>query len=159
MDNNEIDLEYFKGNPVVYSNLPKPAYNPLNRPKIKYTKFFVSIICFVILTLGSYFLTANFVPDDFLESISLSKKQFSIIITFVVSAVFILAIGKRALIWMVHVYQHYASERIRRKCVFEPSCSEYMIMSLNKYGLFKGLFKGVHRLFRCHPPNGGKDLP
>jgi putative membrane protein insertion efficiency factor len=36
-------------------------------------------------------------------------------------------------------------------CRFHPTCSEYMIEALNKYGLVKGLYKGVGRIFRCHP--------
>ena len=47
----------------------------------------------------------------------------------------------------------------RLKCVFEPSCSEYMILAVNKYGLVRGVIKGIRRLLRCHPPNGGKDYP
>ena len=66
---------------------------------------------------------------------------------------------KRAIIWLIHVYQHYAPDRIRLKCVFEQSCSEYMLLSIKKYGTFVGVFKGCLRLLRCHPPNGGKDYP
>jgi putative membrane protein insertion efficiency factor len=36
-------------------------------------------------------------------------------------------------------------------CRFHPTCSEYMIQALEKYGLSKGLCKGVGRIFRCHP--------
>lgn len=66
---------------------------------------------------------------------------------------------KSILIWFVKVYQRFAPERIRRKCVFTPSCSEYMILSLQKYGVIKGLIKGVKRLKRCHLPNHGEDYP
>ena len=45
-------------------------------------------------------------------------------------------------------------------CRFEPSCSRYMIGALRKYGLFKGLAKGIGRLCRCHPWHpGGYDPP
>lgn len=66
---------------------------------------------------------------------------------------------KRILICLVRIYQRYAPESIRNKCRFEPSCSEYMIMSLSKYGLFKGLIKGIQRLTRCNIHNGGFDYP
>ncbi len=62
-------------------------------------------------------------------------------------------------IFAVRVYQRVAPERIRDACVFTPTCSEYMIMALQKYGFFKGLFKGIGRLRRCHLPNGGEDYP
>ena len=75
------------------------------------------------------------------------------------NVIFIAIISKHALIWFIHVYQHYAPDEIRLKCVFEPSCSEYMILAVQKYGVMKGVIKGADRLLRCHPPNGGKDEP
>ena len=62
-------------------------------------------------------------------------------------------------IWCIRVYQRYAPEEMRLSCVFEPSCSEYMILSMNKYGVFLGGIKGIKRLRRCHLPNGGEDYP
>lgn len=66
---------------------------------------------------------------------------------------------KKTIIWLILLYQKYAPERIRASCVFTPTCSNYMILVINKYGLFKGLIKGIKRLFRCHYPNGGIDNP
>lgn len=66
---------------------------------------------------------------------------------------------KRFLIYLITVYQKYAPMHIRQACRFEPSCSNYMMMALEKYGVFKGLYKGIGRLGRCKPPNGGLDLP
>jgi putative component of membrane protein insertase Oxa1/YidC/SpoIIIJ protein YidD len=34
-----------------------------------------------------------------------------------------------------------------------------MIMAIEKYGIIKGLFSGLKRLFSCHYPNGGYDYP
>lgn len=36
-------------------------------------------------------------------------------------------------------------------CVFYPSCSSYCKTSFEKYGIFKGFFKCVWRISRCHP--------
>jgi len=45
-------------------------------------------------------------------------------------------------------------------CRFEPSCSRYMVGALRKYGLVRGVSKGVARLLRCHPWHpGGYDPP
>ena len=63
------------------------------------------------------------------------------------------------IVCFIRLYQRYASDDIRLSCVFEPSCSEYMILSINKYGIFSGAVKGVMRLRRCHLPNGGVDYP
>lgn len=59
----------------------------------------------------------------------------------------------------VLLYQKHAPERIRRSCLFVPSCSEYMLLAVGKYGVLIGVYKGLHRLLRCHHPNGGEDYP
>ncbi len=66
---------------------------------------------------------------------------------------------KSIAIWLVKAYQRFAPDRVRDKCRFEPSCSQYMIISLQKYGFFRGLHRGIKRLRRCQPPNGGFDEP
>lgn len=71
----------------------------------------------------------------------------------------ILVFAKRILIWSVRCYQYFATDTVRNRCRFEPSCSEYMILSLEKYGLFRGTVRGIRRLFRCKPPFGGFDPP
>jgi len=68
--------------------------------------------------------------------------------------------SKRIIICLVRLYQCYAPERIRRKCLFKPTCSEYMIMALEKYGLFKGLYKSIYRLFfKCKGFHYSIDYP
>lgn len=48
---------------------------------------------------------------------------------------------------------------MENSCLFIPSCSNYMILAIEKYGLIKGITKGVKRILRCVPPNGGVDYP
>ncbi len=66
---------------------------------------------------------------------------------------------KYHLIGMVLMYKAFAPMDVRNRCRFQPTCSTYMIMAIKKYGLFVGVVKGIKRLFRCKPPNGGTDLP
>lgn len=66
---------------------------------------------------------------------------------------------KRIVIGTVLLYKAIAPMSIRKECRFTPSCSTYMIMAINKYGLFIGVYKGIRRILRCHPPNGGEDYP
>jgi putative membrane protein insertion efficiency factor len=40
-------------------------------------------------------------------------------------------------------------------CRFDPSCSQYTIDAIAKYGPFKGTWLGVCRISRCHPFNKG----
>lgn len=66
---------------------------------------------------------------------------------------------KRFAIGAVLMYKAFAPLEVRARCRFHPSCSTYMIMAINKYGLFIGVIKGIGRLCRCKPPNGGEDYP
>ncbi|GBD37516.1 Putative membrane protein insertion efficiency factor [bacterium HR36] len=45
-------------------------------------------------------------------------------------------------------------------CRFEPSCSEYMLQAVRKYGVLRGVAKGWWRILRCNPwTPGGYDPP
>lgn len=66
---------------------------------------------------------------------------------------------KRAAICLIRIYQRYAPSNLRNKCRFEPSCSEYMILAIQKFGFFAGVRKGVKRLKRCNIDSGGYDYP
>ena len=64
------------------------------------------------------------------------------------------------LIGLIRVYQAILSPLLGNVCRFEPSCSRYMVESLKKHGLVRGLARGLRRLSRCHPWNpGGYDPP
>lgn len=66
---------------------------------------------------------------------------------------------KAFLIGLVLVYKAFAPMSVREQCRFIPSCSTYMILAIKKYGVLIGVLKGVHRIIRCRPPNGGIDYP
>lgn len=146
-----------KGAPVVYTNRAPAPNNPLIRPKINYVKPVIAIVCYILFN-TTLILVYNILAD-YLKQQFVNYKIIAVAILVLLNVIFIAIILKRTLIWLVHVYQRYAPDDVRLKCVFEPSCSEYMILSLQKYGVIKGLIKGVDRLFRCHLPNGGCDMP
>jgi putative membrane protein insertion efficiency factor len=73
--------------------------------------------------------------------------------------IWVLLFCKRMVIYAIQIYQRYAPESIRSKCRFEPSCSQYMILAIEKYGLMCGIRKGICRLGRCKPGDGGFDEP
>ncbi len=54
---------------------------------------------------------------------------------------------RMAVIGCIKLYQHYADEDIRRRCLFQPTCSEYAILAVRKYGVIIGLVKAYIRLF------------
>jgi len=46
------------------------------------------------------------------------------------------------------------------QCKYHPSCSDYMLLALDRYGLCGGIARGVWRIMRCNPfAKGGIDLP
>jgi putative membrane protein insertion efficiency factor len=58
------------------------------------------------------------------------------------------------------LYQKFISPMFGKTCRFYPSCSEYSILAIKKYGLFIGLLKTLLRIIKCHPLNpGGVDFP
>ena len=48
-------------------------------------------------------------------------------------------------------YQVFISPIIGQNCRYLPTCSEYSIQSLKKFGIIKGLFLSVRRVSKCHP--------
>ncbi len=64
------------------------------------------------------------------------------------------------LIVPVRGYQWFIRPVLPPACRFQPSCSEYFILAVGKYGPVVGAAKGVWRVCRCHPFNaGGLDPP
>lgn len=60
---------------------------------------------------------------------------------------------------LIHIYQHIAPKAIRNLCRYQPTCSEYALLALEKYGFFKGWKKAIRRIIRCRFPHGGADYP
>jgi putative membrane protein insertion efficiency factor len=64
------------------------------------------------------------------------------------------------LIAMVRFYQIVLRPILPSVCRFTPSCSEYFILAVRKYGPLRGACKGIGRICRCHPWHpGGYDPP
>jgi putative component of membrane protein insertase Oxa1/YidC/SpoIIIJ protein YidD len=62
-------------------------------------------------------------------------------------AVVLVLVMKRLCILAIEVYQRYAPEEVRRRCVMIPSCSDYALQAIRNYGLIRGLYKAYARLF------------
>lgn len=60
----------------------------------------------------------------------------------------------------VRLYQLLLSPVLGRQCRFQPTCSQYFILAVKKYGAVRGAYRGVLRIGRCHPFHpGGYDPP
>jgi len=62
---------------------------------------------------------------------------------------------KQLVLFLLRTYKITISPLIGNHCRFTPTCSEYMMQSIAKYGLFKGIYLGTKRLLRCHPFHAG----
>lgn len=52
---------------------------------------------------------------------------------------------------LIRVYQAVISPLLPSVCRFKPSCSEYALEAVQKYGALKGSYMALRRLLRCHP--------
>ena len=117
-------------------------YNRLyNKTPINWFRFVVILLIGLIVFVSLYFIFRSF------------------LISLIVILIYFLCCIKYVLILTTKIYQRLAPIEIRNKCRFEPSCSNYMLICLEKYGLFKGLKKGINRLKRCNVDGGGYDFP
>ncbi|MBN2258942.1 MAG: membrane protein insertion efficiency factor YidD [Clostridiales bacterium] len=61
----------------------------------------------------------------------------------------------KILIAIVKLYRKYISPIKPPTCRFYPTCSEYSLQALEKYGAVKGSYISAKRILRCHPFNPG----
>ena len=54
----------------------------------------------------------------------------------------------------IKIYQILISPLLGPSCRFTPTCSQYTIEAIQKYGPFKGGWLGFRRIIRCHPWGG-----
>ena len=68
---------------------------------------------------------------------------------------------KKITINIIKFYKKHISilfEKYGVKCKFYPTCSEYAMEALEKYGFLKGIFLSIKRIFKCNPfSKGGYD--
>ena len=64
----------------------------------------------------------------------------------------------KLLIYLVRFYQKFISPLKGPTCRFYPTCSQYSIEAIKKYGALKGIYLTMRRLLKCHPfHTGGYD--
>lgn len=57
----------------------------------------------------------------------------------------------KLLIWMIRQYQRFLSPLLGQNCRFHPTCSQYAVEAIGKYGVIVGLYYATRRILRCHP--------
>jgi putative membrane protein insertion efficiency factor len=59
----------------------------------------------------------------------------------------------------VRLYQRFISPALPRRCKYHPTCSQYSVTAIRRYGILRGLVLSAWRLLRCNPwSHGGVDF-
>jgi putative membrane protein insertion efficiency factor len=61
------------------------------------------------------------------------------------------SIGSRGVVGLLKFYKRYISPLLIPACRFTPTCSEYMMEAVRRYGAFRGIWMGIKRILRCNP--------
>lgn len=62
---------------------------------------------------------------------------------------------KYILIFLIKCYRKYLSPLLSPNCRFYPTCSQYALEAVEKYGFFKGGYLSIKRILKCHPFHPG----
>jgi len=62
---------------------------------------------------------------------------------------------KRIAIGMIQFYRLFISPLKPPTCRFVPTCSEYALQAIEKYGIIRGGKMAIQRILRCHPFHPG----
>lgn len=70
-------------------------------------------------------------------------------------------IPTRIAILLIRTYQKLVSPNLSPSCRFQPSCSQYALDCISRFGVLRGSWLGVGRIARCHPfhPGGFDPVP
>lgn len=68
---------------------------------------------------------------------------------------------RRLAVGLIRLYQRTISRVLPPSCRFTPSCSEYGVQAIGRYGLWRGGWLTLKRIGRCHPfhPGGYDPVP
>lgn len=67
---------------------------------------------------------------------------------------------KSLLLFLIRrIYQPISRHLLPKSCRFTPTCSEYTAQAIEKYGFFRGSWKGICRICRCNPWRPGGEDP
>ena len=61
---------------------------------------------------------------------------------------------KKIFILPIRFYQMAISPYLGKNCRYQPTCSHYAIDAINEWGVLKGMWLGLKRIFKCHPWGG-----
>ena len=99
-------------------------YARFSHPVINWPKVIAILIFSLCFIIGSVLIPL------FLKISAIYK----VLIPIILITLFVSAHLRRFSIFLIKLYQHFAPMKLRERCVFTPTCSDYMISAIKKYG-------------------------
>jgi putative membrane protein insertion efficiency factor len=65
------------------------------------------------------------------------------------------AVARAVVLAPILLYQRLISPLLPRRCRYEPTCSQYAVQAVRRYGILRGLVLAAWRLLRCNPLSPG----
>jgi len=131
----------------------------VKRPEIRYRAAMLRLAAWAVagasVGMAAQWSIHRLAPGD--ESDAAARGSYLPGIALGLLAVMILRSG-HAMIFGIRLYQRYADAETRLRCQQTPTCSEYAILAIDRYGAAVGTWKALGRLRRCRPP-GRVDFP
>lgn len=62
-----------------------------------------------------------------------------------------MGIGQKIIILPVRIYQIAISPFLGPRCRYYPTCSQFCIQAVSKYGVLRGLYCSLRRILKCNP--------
>lgn len=62
---------------------------------------------------------------------------------------------EKSILILIYTYRFFISPFLGNHCRFYPSCSEYAVTAIHRFGATHGVFLSIKRLLRCHPWHEG----
>lgn len=143
--------EIFGGQPRIISLLILVLYclfgpymedagGEISRPSFPKLSLVITLISITAFSIGFYYVLSIFTVNIYILFILAVTFGFISVISLMPSIFFDL---------LITIYQRRAPYIVRARCKQSPSCSEYMKLSINKYGFLKGGRLGWNRLLKC----------
>ena len=64
-------------------------------------------------------------------------------------------LGRGLVLGVIRIYQRLVSPQLGRNCRFSPTCSQYSLEAIERFGVIRGTLIGLRRLGKCHPFHQG----
>ncbi len=133
---------------------------PLFRPRVSYWGILIKWSIVMLVSFFAYYFALRFLSlwviprflsGSLIASLLVNLKETSFfLIPFLATCISLCFFLRFLVIDCIKLYQRYAPEHIRRRCILMPSCSTFAILAIRKYGLVFGCILTKYRLdHRC----------